>query len=49
MFTISRFLIFKSTTENSLCAEIKQVTNFGGLKLEQQPKLVIEIGGLNLP
>ncbi len=54
LFTISRFLIFKSATdpisiENSLSAEIGQVTDFRGLKLDRWPILVMEIGSLNGP
>ena len=54
LFTISRFLIFKSATdpisiENSLSAEIGQVTDFRGLKSDWWPILVMEIGSLNGP
>jgi hypothetical protein len=54
LFTISRFLVFKSATdtisiENSLSAEIRQVTNFRGLKLDWWPISVMEIGSLNGP
>jgi hypothetical protein len=54
LFPISRFLILKSATdpisiENSLSADIGQVTNFRGLKLDQRPILVMEIGSLNQP
>ncbi len=54
LFTISRFLIFKSATdpisiENSLSAEIRQVTNFRGLKSDQWPISMMEIGSLNEP
>jgi hypothetical protein len=54
LFTISRFLIFKLATnpisiENSLSAEIRQVTNFRGLKSDKWPILVMEIGSLNQP
>jgi hypothetical protein len=54
MFIISRLLIFKLSTdlisiENSLSAEIGQVTNFRGLKLDQWLKLIIEIRCLKLP
>jgi len=52
LFTISRFLILKSATdlisiENSLSDEIGQVTNFRGLKSDQWPISVMEIGSLN--
>ena len=48
------FLIFKSATdpisiENSLSAEIRQVTNFRGLKSDRWPISVMEIGSLNGP
>jgi hypothetical protein len=33
--------------ENFLSAEIRQVSNFRGLKSDRLPKLIIEIGGLN--
>jgi hypothetical protein len=54
LFTISRLLIFKSATdpisiENSLCAEIGQVTDFRGLKLDWWLILGMEIGSLNEP
>ncbi len=54
LFTTSKFLIFKSATDpisigNSLSAEIGQVTDFRGLKLDQWPILVMEIGSLNQP
>ncbi len=54
LFTISRFLILKSATdpisiENSLSLEIRQVTNFRGLRLDQRPISVMEIGSLNPP
>jgi hypothetical protein len=54
LFTISRFLNFKSATdpisiENSLSAEIGQVTNFRGLKLDRWLISVMEIGSLNGP
>ncbi len=54
LFTISRSLNLKSATdpisiENSLSAEIGQVTNFRGLKLDQWLILVMEIGSLNGP
>jgi hypothetical protein len=54
LFTISSFFIFKSATdlisiENSLSAEIGQVTNFRGLKSDQWPISVMEIGSLNGP
>jgi hypothetical protein len=35
--------------ENSLSAEIGQVTNFRGLKSDQWPISVMEIGSLNGP
>jgi hypothetical protein len=35
--------------ENSLPAEIRQGTNFRGLKLDRWPILVMEIGSLNQP
>ncbi len=52
LFTISRFLIFKSATdpisiENSLSAEIRQVTDFRGLKSDRWQISVMEIGSLN--
>jgi hypothetical protein len=52
LFTISRLLIFKLATdpisiENSLSAEIGQVTDFRGLKSDQWPISVMEIGSLN--
>ncbi len=54
LFKISRFLIFKLDTdpisiENSLSAEIGQVTYFIGLKLDRWPISVMEIGSLNQP
>ncbi len=54
LFTISRFLIFKSTTdpisiEISLSAVIRQVTNFRGLKSDQWQISVMKIGSLNQP
>jgi hypothetical protein len=54
LFTISRFLIFKSATnpisiENYLSAEIGQVTDFRGLKLDWWLISVMEIGSLNGP
>ena len=54
LLTISRFLILKLATdpisiENSLCAEIGQVTDFRGLKSDQWPISVMEIGSLNGP
>jgi len=57
MLTISKFLIFKSSKypnliqnfQNFLSAEIRQVTDFRGLKLDWWSKLVIEIGSLNHP
>jgi hypothetical protein len=54
LFTISRFLNFKSATdpisiENSLSPEIGQVTDFRGLKSDQWPISVMEIGSLNGP
>ena len=54
LFTISRFLNFKSATnpisiENSLSAEIGQVTEFRGLKSDQWPISVMEIASLNGP
>ncbi len=54
LFTISRFLIFKLDTdpisiENSLSAEIGQVTDFRGLKSDRWPISVMEIGILNGP
>ena len=54
LFTISRFSIFKLATdlisiENSLSAEIRQVTDFRGLKSDQWPISVMEIGSLNQP
>jgi hypothetical protein len=54
LFTISRLLIFKSATdpisiENSLFAEIWQVTDFRGLKLDRWLILVMETGSLNQP
>jgi hypothetical protein len=54
LFTISRFLNFKSVTdsisiENSLSAEIGQIADFRGLKLDWWPILVMEIGSLNQP
>ncbi len=54
LFIISRFLIFKSATdpisiENSLSAEIGQVTNFRGLKSDWWQISVMEIGSLNGP
>jgi hypothetical protein len=54
LFTISRSLNLKSATdpisiENSLSAEIAQVTDFRGLKLDQWPISVMEIGSLNGP
>jgi len=54
LFTISRFLNFKLATdlisiENSLSAEIRQVTDFRGLKLDRWPISVMEIGSLNGP
>ncbi len=54
LFTISKFLIFKSATDpisikNSLSAEIGQVTNFRGLKLDRWPISVMEIRSLNQP
>jgi hypothetical protein len=33
--------------ENFISAEIRQFINFRGLKSDQRPKLVIEIGSLN--
>jgi len=52
VFTISEFLIFKSATDpisnkNFLSAEIRQITNFRGLKSDRWLKLDIEIGYLN--
>jgi hypothetical protein len=49
-----KVLNFKSVTdpisiENSLSAEIGQVTNFRGLKLDRWPISVMEIGSLNGP
>jgi hypothetical protein len=35
--------------ENSLSAEIRQVTDFRGLKLDRRPISVMEIGSLNQP
>jgi hypothetical protein len=54
IFTISKFLIFKLATdpisiENSLSAEIGEVTNFRGLKWNRWPNLVTEIRCLNQP
>jgi hypothetical protein len=54
LFTISRLLIFKSATdpisiENYLSAEIWQVTNFRGLKLDWWLISVMEIGSLSGP
>jgi len=54
LFTISSFLIFKLATypisiENSLSAEIEQVTDFRGLKLDWWLILGMEIGSLNEP
>jgi hypothetical protein len=54
LFTISRYLIFKLATnlisiENSLSAENGQVTDFRGLKSDQWPISVMEIGSLNGP
>jgi hypothetical protein len=54
LFTISRFLILKSATdpisiENSLSAEIGQVTNFKGLKSDPWLISVMEIGSLKGP
>ncbi len=54
LFTISRFLMFKLATdpisiENSLSAEIGQVTNFRGLKSDWWLISVMEIGSLNQP
>jgi hypothetical protein len=54
LFTILRFLIFKLATdlisiENSLSAEIGQVTDFRGLKSDQWPISVMEIRSLNGP
>ncbi len=54
LFTISRFFIFKLATdlisiENSQSAEIGQVTDFRGLKSDQWPISVMEIGSLNQP
>ena len=54
LFTISRSLNLKSATdpisiENSLSAEIGQVTDFRGLKSDRWPISVMEIGSLNGP
>ncbi len=54
LFTISRYLIFKSATdpisiENSPSVEIGQVTNFRGLKSDRWQISVMEIGSLNGP
>ena len=54
LFTISRSLNLKSATdpisiENSLSAEIGQVTDFRGLKSDWWPISVMEIGSLNGP
>ena len=54
LFTISRSLNLKSATdpisiENSLSAEIRQVTDFRGLKSDRWPISVMEIGSLNGP
>jgi hypothetical protein len=54
LFTILRFLDLKLATdpisiENSLSAEIGQVTDFRGLKLDRWPISVMEIGSLNGP
>jgi hypothetical protein len=54
LFTISRSLDLKSATdpisiENSLSAEIGQVTGFRGLKSDRWLILVMEIGSLNGP
>jgi len=54
LFTISRSLNLKSATdpisiENSLSAEIGQVTNFRGLKSDCWPISVMEIRSLNGP
>ncbi len=54
LFTISRSFNLKSATdpisiENSLSAEIRQVTDFRGLKLDRWPISVMEIGSLNGP
>jgi hypothetical protein len=51
LFTISRFLIFKSATdpisiENSLSAEIRQVIDFRELKSDRWQISVMEIGSL---
>jgi hypothetical protein len=54
LFTISRSLNLKLATdpisiENSLSAEIGQVTDFRGLKSDRWPISVMEIGSLNGP
>jgi hypothetical protein len=51
LFTISRSLNLKLATdpisiENSLSAEIRQVTDFRGLKSDRWPISVMEIGSL---
>ncbi len=54
VFTFSKFLILKLATdlipiENFLSAEIRQVADFRGVKLDRWTKSVIEIGSLNQP
>ncbi len=54
VFTFSKFFILKLATdmisiEDFLSAEIGQVTDFRGIKLDRWPKLVIENGSLNQP
>jgi hypothetical protein len=54
VFTLSKFFILKLATdmisiENFLSADIGQVTDFRGVKLDRWTKSVIEIGSLNQP
>jgi hypothetical protein len=48
-FKVFKFQIGHISIENSLSAEIGQVTNFRGLKSDRWPILVLEIGSLNGP